>query len=489
MRSMQIMKSLLTPNSTASSKRNISSTVVLNDCHSALNETRAAKLVKPESETFLQDAVMEADRQNLEIAICGGRHAMGGQQFGRDAMVIDCRGLNRVIDLDSVRGIVEVEAGITWPELVAHLNQSETGKGGPFGWTIAQQQTGADELTLGGALAANVHGRGLTRPPIIHEIESFRLMKPDSEIVECSREVNSDLFSLAIGGYGLFGIVVTVKLRLTRRKKVRRVVKVIDAEDLPQMFERRIAEGFLYGDFQYAIDDRSKDFLKRGVFSCYEPVDDDTPMPTDGPKLNGEDWKRLIYLAHVEKTKAFELYAGHYQRTDGKVYFSDEHQFTVYQNGYHRDIDARLGAKVCGGEMITEIYVPRDQLLDFLAAARKGLRDRGGNVIYGTVRLIEREDESFLTWAREDWACVIFNLCVRHTPEEIERAKTSFRFLIDAGLDCGGSFYLTYHRWAEQEQLEKAYPQFEEFIAAKRRHDPAERLCSDWYRHHARMFG
>ncbi len=214
----------------------------------------------------------------------------------------------------------------------------------------------------------------------------------------------------------------------------------------------------------------------------------DVPVSIGGARITPDDWKRLIYLAHVEKSRAFNAYATHYQRTDGQIYWSDEHQFTVYQYGYHRDIDTRLGSQTCGGEMISEIYVPRDRLLSFMEAAREGLRSHGGNVIYGTVRLIERERETFLGWARKDWACVIFNLCVHHDPKAIEAAKRSFRMLIDAGLERGGSYYLTYHRWARRDQVEAAYPQFREFLSQKLRHDPEERFQSDWYRHYRYMF-
>ena len=43
-------------------------------------------------------------------------------------------------------------------------------------------------------------------------------------------------------------------------------------------------------------------------------------------------------------------------------------------------------------------------------------------VIYGTVRLIERDDESFLAWAKEPYACIIFNLHVVHTPQGVDQA-------------------------------------------------------------------
>jgi hypothetical protein len=109
-------------------------------------------------------------------------------------------------------------------------------------------------------------------------------------------------------------------------------------------------------------------------------------------------------------------------------------------------------------------------------------------VIYGTVRLIERDDETVLAWAREPWACIVFNLHVDHTPEGLARAADAFRRLIDRALAHGGSFYLTYHRWATREQVEAAYPQFVEFLREKRRSDPEERFQSDWYRHYREMF-
>jgi hypothetical protein len=55
--------------------------------------------------------------------------------------------------------------------------------------------------------------------------------------------------------------------------------------------------------------------------------------------------------------------------------------------------------------------------------------------------------------------------------------------LIDLALAEGGTFYLTYHRWASKEQISRAYPAMGEFLAEKRRLDPEEKFSSDWYRH------
>jgi FAD/FMN-containing dehydrogenase len=103
--------------------------------------------------------------------------------------------------------------------------------------------------------------------------------------------------------------------------------------------------------------------------------------------------------------------------------------------------------------------------------------------IYGTIRLIEAERETALPWAREPWACVIFNLHIDHRPQDVARAAEHFRRLIDHALRRGGSYFLTYHRFAERAQLEAAHPAIRDFLAAKQRLDGQGIFQSDWYRH------
>lgn len=57
------------------------------------------------------------------------------------------------------------------------------------------------------------------------------------------------------------------------------------------------------------------------------------------PSLSRDDWLNLLHLAHADKSRGFQLYRDHYQRTDGGVYWSDALQFTTYINGYHQTID------------------------------------------------------------------------------------------------------------------------------------------------------
>ena len=456
----------------------------VNDVHSQLNRTRVRELLVPRTRDELAEIVRSASQKGLPISLSGCRHSMGGQQFATDSICIDTRSLDRVISFDQERGLIEAEAGIQWPELIRSYLAAQRDRAKQ--WGIAQKQTGADTFTLGGSLSSNVHGRGLTMKPLISNIESFTLINADGKLIRCSRDENQELFRVAIGGYGLFGLIDSVTLRLVPRQKLRRVVEIIRAGDLATRFEERIAQKFLYGDFQFSVDEQSPDFLQRGVFSCYQPIDEHEPIVAE-KKLRNNDWLDLLRLAYTDREKAFKRYSDYYLSTNGQTYWSDTSQLSAYLPDYAQKLREQIG----GGKsslIITEIYVPRADLSDFLAQAAELLRSNRTIVIYGTVRLIEKDDESFLAWAKEPYACIIFNLLTFHTLGGIEASARSFRGLIDLAIARGGSYYLTYHKFAKLEQVMACYPQFKQFLTLKRKHDPTERFQSDWYHYYRKLF-
>jgi SAM-dependent methyltransferase len=254
------------------------------------------------------------------------------------------------------------------------------------------------------------------------------------------------------------------------------------------LVEKRIADGYLYGDLQFDIDPRSDRFLTRGVFSTYRPVDAATPIPARQKQLDMSDWAKLFYLAHTDKKKAFDAYSSYYLSTNGQIYWSDSHQLAEYLDNYHVELDKHLPPAGRGTEMITEVYVPRPALVQFMQEVAGDLRKSRADVIYGTIRFIEPDDESYLPWARSRFASIIFNLHTAHTPAALQKTAVDFRGLIERALQHGGSYYLTYHHWASRQQVERAYPRFSAFLLEKKKFDPEERFQSDWYRFYKRMF-
>jgi FAD/FMN-containing dehydrogenase len=453
-----------------------------NDIHSQLNPTAVARVERPCSLAELRAVIAQARSSGQQISVAGGRHAMGGQQFASGALHIDTGALDAMLGFDAERGLLHIEAGAHWPRIIEASHRI------PGGWGIRQKQTGVDAVSLGGSISANAHGRGLLMQPLGDDIENLTLIDAAGDVIVCSREHNAELFSLVIGGYGLFGVIVSATLRLAPRQRLQRVVDIIDLDDAMNAVQRRVDEGCRYGDFQFAIDAADDGFLRRGVLACYKPAPEDAAQH-EAADLPPDTWLQLLRLAHEDKRAAFRLYAQHYLGTHGQCYWSDTMQQSTYLPSYAEYLERERGDSPQRETLVIgEHSVPREHLMAFMQRARAVLRAHGSEVIYGTIRGILRDTVSFLPWAKDDFACVVFNLRTPHTATGIARTAAAFRALTDASIALGGSFFLTYHRHATAAQVEAAYPRFREFLQHKRAHDPRELFTSDWYRHYRNAF-
>src|SRR5439155_1589605 len=204
--------------------------------HAQLHPTRVYRSVAPQAIGAVHAAVKLARTEKRALCIAGGRHAMGTQQFATDGVLLDIRKMNKLLAFDTERGLIEMESGMQWPQLLEHLAAARFS--GDKQWAFNQKPTGADRLTMGGCLAANIHGRGLTLPPFVSDVESFTLIDAKGELRPCSRTENAELFRLAIGGYGLFGVVYSVTLRLVRRPPDDRLPR-----ELPRRSRQAAADG------------------------------------------------------------------------------------------------------------------------------------------------------------------------------------------------------------------------------------------------------
>jgi FAD/FMN-containing dehydrogenase len=459
--------------------------VLVNDVQTGLNPTRVLNITRPTSVAEVRNLVKDCAKRSRAISVSGSRHAAGGQQFATDSVLLDMRAMNRVIGLDDKTGVLHVEAGIEWPELVqGYLSlQKENVR-----WGIRQKQGGADRMSLGGTLSANAHGHGLGSPPIISDVEWIEIVAADGSAKKCSRKENAELFALAAGGYGLFGIITAVGLRLVPRQKVRRHVEARTTAELIALIEGRTAAGAPYGYFQYSIDETSADFLRTGILTTYENVSPETQLATESTDIDTKLLTALLEIAHRDRGSAYRRYAKLELSRDGNVEWSDLHQLSTYPAGYHQEIEKRLGADFVGADLILEVYVPRSELIALLEEARRILLARGMPLIYGTIRFIEPDKDSYLAWAKKRYACVIFSPHSSGETQALRKTGDVCRQLIRAANKRGGSFYLTYNRFATRDELASAYPQFQDFLNLKKQYDSRETFQSDWYRYYKGLF-
>ena len=110
------------------------------------------------------------------------------------ALTLDLSGLNRLLRLDDRRRQIELQAAAPWSALQQH------------------GVTGALQGTIGDAVSANLPGTD--GQPMVCHVEAITLVTPDGEVRRADRRANPDLFALAIGGHGLFGVLYSMTLRL-----------------------------------------------------------------------------------------------------------------------------------------------------------------------------------------------------------------------------------------------------------------------------------
>jgi FAD/FMN-containing dehydrogenase len=133
------------------------------------------------------------------------------------------------------------------------------------------------------------------------------------------------------------------------------------------------------------------------------------------------------------------------------------------------------------------LLVPPEKLEAFLADAR-GRCEQWRMPLAGIeIRRTLQENDSFLRWARRDYAAVALHLAPPAVLGAAVRATQLRRGLIDAAIAHGGSFAVSCTPEATRAQAEACYPQLAQFLAEKRRMDPCERVVNGWYRHYQRL--
>lgn len=159
------------------------------------------------------DLIAPRDEAAIAAALPGGPViARGlGRSYGDAALgarVLAMRGLDRMIAFDPDTGRLTAEAGVSLAEVIdAFL---------PRGW-FPLVTPGTRFVTLGGAIAADVHGKNHHRDGSFGAcVDSFDLMGPDGTVRTCNRQENSDLFHWTLGGMGLTGVILRATIRLRR---------------------------------------------------------------------------------------------------------------------------------------------------------------------------------------------------------------------------------------------------------------------------------
>lgn len=196
--------------------------IVINDV-SSLNPTIVHKIEKPTSLEDLQKIVQTAIEKKLTISIAGARHSQGGQILKKGGIVVDMTAYNKILNLDEKNKILKVQSGANWQQIQNFLNK--------HGLAVKVQQS-SNVFTVGGSLGSNIHGRDPRFGTIIETIKGFHLLNPEGKLIYVTRTSDPKLFSLVIGGYGLFGIITDVDIEVTTNDILKKRLSSCPAQNI-----------------------------------------------------------------------------------------------------------------------------------------------------------------------------------------------------------------------------------------------------------------
>jgi FAD/FMN-containing dehydrogenase len=149
-----------------------------------------------------------ASRRGRSVGFRGGGNSYGDAALNDENVVLDLTRMNRILSWDRDSGIIDCEPGVTVAQLWQHCLED--------GWW-PPVVSGTMFPTVGGAVAANIHGKNNFRVgPIGDHVLDMDLLTPAGDLLRCSRDDNADLFWAVIGGFGLFGCVTRARLQMKR---------------------------------------------------------------------------------------------------------------------------------------------------------------------------------------------------------------------------------------------------------------------------------
>jgi len=437
--------------------------ILMNDA-SRLNPTPVLEHRRARSDP--RNALIEALRAELKsaadaghrVAVGAARHSMGGQSLPRDGVAITLD--DPWFEIDTARQIYRVAAGARWAQVIAKLD--------PLGFSPKVMQSNND-FGVASTFCVNAHGWPVPHGPFGSTVRALRLMLADGSLMECSRTSNAELFSLAMGGYGLFGIILDLDVEMERNVLLAPTIALMPGDEFADRFipvvERDPATLLAYGRLSVA----RRDFFGEAMLTTYRAADPQ-PSPlaaaTSGgaltaiandiyrEQIGSEIPKRLRWLAESRLNPS--LGSG----------------LATRNSLLNEPVSNLANPSAVRTDILHEYFVPSARFREFLSACREVIPPAKAEFLNVTLRYVAADDTAVMAFAPQPRIAAVMSFSQRMTTEgEVDMLETTQR-LIDRVVALSGAFYLPYRLHASRDQVEKAYPNTARFIERKRFYDP-----------------
>ena len=431
------------------------------------------KILVPHSIEQLQVIIRQAVIHKQKISLRGAGKSQGGQVSAEHALMIDMQKLDQIIALDIHNKTVTVQAGITWSKLQKTLNT--------YGLAIQAMQSYAD-FTVGGSLGVNAHGQDFHAGTVGDTVQSCTIINAQGELVTVSSHQEPLLFKLLIGGYGLFGIITQVTLKLTDNRVLKKQAQVLKTCDYPRYFLT-----YINNNKNVALHSARLSIAPHTLFDNVLSVtyiaqntqqNSQQALETPGHILRDKLFFDMLRISTLAKDVRFPIEKYLEKQTEKKG-------FITRNNAMHATIAHLKNDIKNTRDILQEYFVPVAHINQFLSYLKRIVIENKINLLNTTIRFVKKIENSFLSYAPQDSFAIVLYINMKDTGLEYCATKKWTQQLINYVQTLGGTYYLPYQLFGSYDQVRKVYPQFDSFIQYKKMYDPEELFVNQFYVNYA----
>ncbi|MFK7050027.1 putative oxidoreductase ORF5 in fasciation locus [Flavobacterium columnare] len=439
---------------------------------SLLNLTKVDTIIqvpnnKTEIETQLKGILKYAKQNRLKISIAGAKHSMGGHTIYPNGIVLNMLPYKEM-HLDSIHNILTIGSGALWEDALKYLDK--------YGKSISIMQA-FSSFSIGGSISVNGHGWQKNLPPISASVISFTLLTQEGKIVNCSRQENQELFHLVIGGYGLFGVILDIKLKVVENIALQYKYIRLKPDHYISYYKNYISKNpnvnLVFGRLRIS----KKHFLEEATLNFFEKVKAKIPVLKN---KRSTEIQRLVFRGSVNNEYGKRL------RWDLETGMNKVSKNTIYsRNELLNDHVSLIENKdPSSTDLLHEYFIPERNFTQYINDIKTILKNSKIDLLNITIRGVQQDNDSYLTYARENVFGFVFLFNQKKTDEQEKEMKFLTNQLVDIALKNEGTFYLPYRLHINREKMRKSYPNADRFFKLKLKYDPYEIFNNKFYEHY-----
>jgi decaprenylphospho-beta-D-ribofuranose 2-oxidase len=408
----------------------------------------------------------KGDIKKGEVIARGLGRSYGDQAVNENNYVAICTKLNHFLHWDEQEGILECEAGVSLEEIITYF--------GPKGW-LPMICPGTKFVTIGGAIANDIHGKAHhIDGSFVNCVLSFTILLADGTVVEASRSENADLFWANFGGLGLLGVILKARLKLRKVETTYFKQKSLVIKNLDHMLEAldqydheynysvawidALAKGSKLGSGVLTLGNAAKlnelpEKLKAEPLKLHKTSKLAVPFFLPSFVLNGLTVRMLNRVIAFVQNSPKEFV--HYEK-----FFFPLDAINNWNKGYGKR-----------GFIQYQFVIPEDNGKKNLTEILELIAGSGCTPFLNVFKRMG-EGQGILSFPFKGYTLAI--------DFPVTKELLSFTPKLDARvLAAGGRLYLGKDALLRESTFKAMYPQYQEWMAIKRKYDPDNRFTSN----------